>query len=272
MFSVLCRLVWMGAALCVGAAPAFAQVPKYNELKVEAIASGEELAAQPDLWVMEVYFKPMRMIAIDLTDPKTGQKRPEFVWYITYRAINRKLAVRPPANTVVNELDAPVIPQQFIPEFTLVTTDTAEPKIYRDEVIPEAIAVINQRERGTFKSTVNVVGDVPPAAAPKSPEEKVIYGVATWRGIDPEADLYTVFMTGFSNGLKKTPAPDGTVAVQNKTIQTKYWRPGDRFDQKEPEIRLDPGPAMRAGRLVNAKNQPLDAAGTRDGLPQWIWR
>lgn len=230
------------AALISLAAPLSAQAPKYSEIRVEAVATGDELAAQPDLWVMDVYFKPMRLIIIDLTDPKTGQTKPEFVWYITYRAVNRQLAIRPPSNVAVNDLDPPVIPPRFIPEFTLVTTDTETPKVYRDEVIPEAIAAINKRERGNYKSTVNIVTDVPPASKAGSPDEKFLYGVATWRGIDPEADRYTVFMTGFSNGIKKSTTEDGTVTIRTRTIQTKYWRPGDRFDQKEPEIRMEGAP------------------------------
>jgi hypothetical protein len=229
-------------ALTFAAAPVDAQAPRYSEIRVEGVATGEELAAQPDLWVMDVYFKPMRLIVVDLTDPKTGQTRPEYIWYITYRAVNRQLAVRPPVNTAVNDLDAPVIPPRFVPEFTLITTDTETPKVYRDEVIPEAIAAINQRERGNFKSTVNVVTDVPPASKPGAPDEKFIYGVATWRGIDPEADRYTVFMTGFSNGMKKSKAEDGSTIIRTRTIQTKYWRPGDQFRQREPEIRLDGDP------------------------------
>jgi hypothetical protein len=224
-----------------------AQATRFSEVRVEPLVTGEELSAQPDLWVMEVYFKPMRLIIVDLTDPKTGEKRPEYVWYITYRAVNRPLASLVRGNPAVNELDQPVIPPRFIPEFTLKTVGTDEPKIYRDEVIPEAIAAINLRERGNFKSTVNIVGDVPPAAAPGSPDQKFLYGVATWRNIDPEARRYDVFFTGFSNGMRKITSDDGTVSLQTRTILTKYWRPGDRFDMREPEIRLD-------------------------GTPQWIYR
>jgi hypothetical protein len=250
MAPILSRLTVLtavaGTFLAVGTTRTDAQQPKFSEVKVEALATGDEIAAQPDLWVMEVYFKPMRQIVIDLTD-KSGQKKPEYVWYITYRAINRPLALKARGNRPTNDLDLPIIPPRFIPEFTLITTDTEEPKIYHDEVIPEAIAAINKRERASFKSTVNVVTDVSAAVEPGSPDEKFIYGVATWRGIDSDADRYTVFLTGFSNGLKKVTADDGTVGMQNKTIMTKYWRPGDRFNQREPEIRID-------------------------GAPQWIYR
>ena len=86
---------------------ASAQSTRYGEITVPAVASGEELSSQPELWVMEMNFKPMRQIVVELTDPVTGKKLPQHVWYIAYRAINRKLANRAVANAPVNELDAP---------------------------------------------------------------------------------------------------------------------------------------------------------------------
>ncbi|OYW20688.1 MAG: hypothetical protein B7Z55_06910 [Planctomycetales bacterium 12-60-4] len=213
-----------------------------TEIQVEAIATGEEISAQPGLWVMEVDFKPLRFLAIDVTNPKTGQKEPKYIWYMVYRAYNRPLASPATKEPPQNELDQPVLPPQFIPEFTLVTTDGDAPKIYQDQVIPEALAVINRRERRAYKSSVTAVANVPPAVEPGAPDEEGIYGVAMFTGIDPEADRYTLYMTGFSNGVQTTDAPDGTKVVQHRTIEMKYWRPGDRFNQEEREIRLDSQP------------------------------
>lgn len=216
--------------------------PKYSEIRLPAVASGEELGKQPDLWVMDVYFKPMRQIAVELTDPKTGQKQSKYVWYVVYRAVNRALPEVIEFNPPVNELDPPVLPPKFVPAFTLMTTDTPEPKLYDDKVIPEALAIIARRERLPLLSSVSAVQTVPPAAETGSPQERPIYGVAMFTDVDPTADRYTVFMTGFSNGVREIDAPDGTTGVQHKTVVTKYWRPGDQFDQREPEIRLDGDP------------------------------
>lgn len=234
--------IWGLTILLASAAVSEAQAPRYGEVKLPAQASGDELSAQSDLWVMEVYFRPMRLIVVDLTDPKTGEKKPEFIWYIPYRAINRKLPSRSAQESPNNEFDPPVQPPKFVPEFTLVTTDTETPEVFQDEVLPEALAVIRKRERAALQSSVEVVGDVPPATAPNDPDQKVIQGVAMWRGLDPDADRYTVYFTGFSNGLRKVVGADGTEVVQTKTIMTKYWRPGDRFEQRESEIRMDGNP------------------------------
>jgi hypothetical protein len=170
------------------------------------------------------------------------------VWYIVYRAFNRKLE-RPANDTPPrNELDPEVItPPLFIPEFTLQTTDTSVPKTYLDQVIPEALPVIQRREKGKYRTTVDIVGPIPPAGEPGDANREGVWGVAMWRGIDPTADRYTVYMTGFSNGIHVVDGPDGQPVIQTKTIMQNFWRPGDQFQLAEPEIRLD-------------------------GLPQWIYR
>ncbi len=237
----LVTLTAAGWLMLYTASPAASQTSP-TEIKVEALATGEEISAQPGLWVMEVNFKPLRFIAVDVTNPKTGLKEPKYVWYMVYRAYNRPLASPAVKEPPLNQLDQPVLSPRFIPEFTLVTTDGEAPKIYHDQVIPEALAAINRRERRTYKTSVSAVGGVPVAAAPGAADEEAIYGVATFTGIDPEADRYTLYLTGFSNGVQTVEAPDGSQAVQHKTIEMKYWRPGDRFAQEEREIRLDSQP------------------------------
>lgn len=232
----------------LGAGDCQAQTLRGGEVEIKALATGEERTAQSDLYVMDVVYKPMRMIQVELTDPATGEKKLQYVWYIVYRAYNRKL-VRPSNDTPpVNVLDPEVLsPPLFVPEFTLQTTDTPSPVTYPDEIIPEAIAAINKREKGKYLSSVDIVGPIPPATEYGETDREGVWGVATWRGIDQDADRYTVFLTGFSNGIRAAEGPDGQPVIQTKTIVQKYWRPGDKFEQKEPEIRTE-------------------------GLSQWIYR
>lgn len=220
---------------------ASAQTLRPNEIRVEAIATGEERSAQADLWVMDVYFKPLGLIPVQVTDPATGAKREQFVLYITYRAFNRPLPQRGVEEALVNEFDPPVSSPLFVPEFTLVASDGIDQKVYADVVIPEALEAINRREKSKFKSAVSVVGPVPEIVdrSDRDAAEKGISGVAMFQGVDPDADFYTVYMTGFSNGIRVAPGPDGTKIVQSKTIVQKYRRPGDRFDRKEDEYLLD---------------------------------
>lgn len=228
--------------LSLAASPlAQAQTLRPNEIRIEATATGEERSAQADLWVMDVYFKPLGLIPVPVTDPATGAKREEFILYIAYRAFNRPLPQRGIEETPVNEFDPPVSSPLFVPEFTLVASDGIEQKVYADVVIPEALEAINRRENGKYKSAVAVVGPVPEIVARSAPDaaEKGVAGVAMFRGVDPDADFYTVYLTGFSNGIRLATGPDGKKIVQTKTIVQKYRRPGDRFDRKEEEYLLD---------------------------------
>ncbi len=231
-----CLSVAAISTLFAGVSPA--QSARRGEIEIPAVATGEERTAQSDLYVMDFYAKPLRMIPVEVTDPQTGEKKLEHVWYIVYRAYNRKLARPGYDKPPENELDPEVIsPALFVPEFTLQTTDTSPPKMYRDEVIPEALAAIRKREKGKYLDTVDIVGPIPPASDPDDPNREGLWGVAMWHGVDPEADRFTVYMTGFSNGIRTIKGPDGEPVIQTKTIEQKYWRPGDRYDLAEPEIR-----------------------------------
>lgn len=221
---------------------AMAQAPRRNEIRIPPLVTGEEMTAQHNIWALEVYMKPMRLIPVELTDPKTGEKKLEYVWYITYRAVHRKSLDRTEPNTPENQFDEPVSPPLFIPEFTMILTDNDRTEVLPDQVIPEALAAINKREKTNFKSSVAIVGPLPEANDPGAGTENALMGVAMWRGVDPDADRYTVYMTGFSNGIRKVNGPDDQPIIQTKTIKTKYIRRGDRFEQNEGEIQLDGEP------------------------------
>lgn len=241
IFLTRCGFIFGVAGLCLamGNSVANAQPLRGGEIRFPATASVDELVNQSDLWVMDFYFKPMRIIPVEVTDPKTGAKKLEHVWYIVYRAFNHKLEVKGKENIPVNELDKPIAPPQFVPEAVLVVTDNDRKHAFYDQVIPEALAAINKREKANYKSSVNVVTSIPEATEPGSPDDVAIEGVFMWRGVDPDANRYTVYLTGFSNAMREVENGDKEPVTQNKTIMQKYWRRGDRYDQKESEIVLD---------------------------------
>ena len=246
------RFSSLSFALLLFAAPAFAQSGRPSALSrgfdatASAVATAEELA-QGDLWVMQVDFKPMRLVRLETTDPETGEKRTEYVWYLVYRATNR--ALTSPAQgadkTPVNNYDAPPGPPLFIPEFTLVADDNDVQRAYPDVVMPEAADAIARREtRGSdrqnvLKHSVEVVQPVPEADASGA---RPIYGVATWRGIDPTTDNFKVYASGFSNGYKESMGPDGKPLIQRREIVLDFWRPGDEFDLTEREFQVRTSP------------------------------
>lgn len=211
------------------------------ETVVAPLISGEERNAQPDLWALEVNYKPVRMIVADLPESPTGKAGKQLVWYLAYRAIVRKASGVP--DTADNPEDRPI----FVPEFTLVVDGKNGPDIYQDRVLPAAQAAINRREIHKYKNSVEIVGPLPNVTPDRAKIQNSVDGVATWVGIDPDVVFFTVYMSGFSNGYKVSAGPNGEEVVTRRTLMQKFWRPGDRFDQNEEEIRLK-------------------------GEPQWIYR
>lgn len=212
------------------------------DAQAPAVASAEEMA-QGDLWVMEVEFKPLRLIRIETTDPVTGEKRDELVWYLVYRAQNKPLQspAQEEGRTPINNYDPPPGPSLLVPEFQLITDDNDMQQVHEDVVIPEAQSAIAEREmRGAdakkeLKNSVQVVQPIP---AVDDKAAKPIYGVAMWRGIDPSTDHFKVYASGFSNGYREVKGPDGKPLILRREIVLDYWRPGDEFDITEREFRL----------------------------------
>ena len=213
------------------------------EVTLAATASSEELNSQEDLWVLEVSFKRMRMIPVNFTDPKTGKTNREYVMYLVYKVVNRPLKreIDSTPSTPQNDEDR-IPPHQFVPEATLVTEDNGVQNIYVDTIIPEAQKIIQRRESRKpsdpiYKNSVNIVGDIPKITPYDAKSESTLYGMLMWRGVDPKADYFTVFLTGFNSAYRKIKGPDGKDLIVRRVIQQQYWRPGDEFDQNEKEFR-----------------------------------
>lgn len=226
-------------ALCCSLAPrpaAAQQLTRGFDQIAPAQAFGEELNRQRDLWVMEVQFKPMRMVVVNITDPKTGETAPEQIWYLAYRTVNRPVTVRVADDTEpVNTLDPLPGPRMFLPKFTLITYDDPNTEIPSqitvDEVLPEAVEAIRRIERAPLQDSVSVVQNLPEPVPHDQVEVPWVYGIATWRGIDPETDFFKIVLHGFSNGYETRG--DQT---WRKVLVQRFSRPGDRFDPNQTEF------------------------------------
>jgi hypothetical protein len=213
----------------------FSAIAPGVETVAAPLISGEERNAQPDIWALEINYKPVRMLLVELTDPKTGKTAKELVWYLAYRAVVRSSSG---VSAVVRPEDRPT----FVPEFTFVVEGRGAPKVYPDRVLPGAEAAINKRERYKYKNSVEIVAPLPKMTPEKSKVMHSLDGLATWTGIDPDVVYFSIYMSGFSNGYKVTAGPNGEEIVTRRTLVQKFWRPGDRFDQHEDEIRLEGEP------------------------------
>lgn len=225
-------------------APVQAQESRGFEYVARVVASAEDRRRQPDLWMLEVHYKTLRMISVEVTNPVNGEKSLERIWYLPYKVINRPLTQLDSDRETepVNDFDQPPTPPIFVPEITLVTTDGDEQQVHADAIVPEAQAVINKRERQQFRNSVQLTGGIPPLSRDATGEEHAVYGVAMWRGISPDTDYFTLIFAGFSNGYITKPGPDGDLVVHRKTLVQNYWRPGDRFDEFEQEVRIQGDP------------------------------
>ena len=204
-------------------------------------ASLTEQKRQQNLWVLEVHLKPMRMAWVDLP----GGRDREQIWYLAYRAVNRPLTGLTDNDTdPVNELDP--VPQKplFIPEVTLVTYDdpamTKPDQVLRDAILPPAVKVINRIEslrpgEPVRKDSLSSIRPVPDPVESGSDGEW-IYGVATWRGVNPDTDFFTVILDGFTNGYEKRENAEGRTELWRKVLVQKFKRPGDRFDPNQAEF------------------------------------
>jgi hypothetical protein len=226
MFGKLGKRVVLGllAILLVFAAVQLAAAINPNErvVKPEANAQDADDIYSPNskIWVLDFKFKDPRLIKVDV--PGRGQK---ICWYLWYQVIN---------NTSQ--------PRTFIPDFELVTSDRNT--VHHDQILPKVQDAIRRLEDPTdflkIKNSVTIAAEpIPPSK--KDAEPRAVTGVAIWDDVDADANYYSIFVSGLSNGWAVTDDPDKPgekSIVRRKTLQLNFRRLGDRFYQKSEEIRF----------------------------------
>jgi hypothetical protein len=195
--------------------PQFAERPG-----TEGKSPAKNAAMVQKVWTLKFAFKPIRFIQVDVPDAD-GRLQPTLVWYLLFH--------------VENPFDEPV---KFIPTFNLQNRESG--RIFPDQLIPIAIPYIQRREDPHRKllNTIEIEGEIPAGHE--------VWGVATWAGMDPSMDRFSVFVRGLSNsyqwvdppGAFKPGDPPGTGRkLTLKTLQLNFWRPGDALYEHEAEIR-----------------------------------
>lgn len=244
-----------GFAQATGIAVSVAEMAGATQKQPDGTAPKELfLPGYPHLYIMELQYKPIRLMRVPVKDPKTGQTNRELVWYMVYRAIRRDYTryfadatkdeiikkLRDPSLQPVNAQD-PMAPMLLAPHFTLVTDDVDDKTAYHDSVLPDVQRFIAEREGIKLRNSLEVIQKIPDLADDPN-DQVVIEGVAIWRNVNPKTDYMSVFMTGFSNGYRIGKGPDGETVLERKTVYQKFWRPGDEIDQDEQEFRLQGKP------------------------------
>jgi hypothetical protein len=154
------------------------------------------------------------------------------VWYLAYRVVIRPSSAL--SDATVNTPDRPV----FVPEVSLTVDDEGREQSYPDQVLPEVLPAILRREKHDYKTSVDVVGPLPAISPEDSRRIVSLDGVATWTGINPDTNYFSVVMSGFSNGYRIVKDDEGGERVERRMLRQRFWRPSDRYDQSEKEIRF----------------------------------
>lgn len=202
--------------LLVTLAPAWslslAQTGSFNEREVRHQSNVQDTE---DVWVLDFKFKDPRLITVDI--PGRGKR---IVWYLWYQVINRSKE-----------------PRNFIPDFELVTLD--KPGVFHDQVLPKVQEAVKRVEDPTgfldIKNSVTIASQPIPVSK-ENAVPRAVTGVAIWDDIDPEANRYSIFVSGLSNGW----SVDDQGKVRRKTLQLDFKRLGDRFQMDSREIRFEP--------------------------------
>jgi hypothetical protein len=221
---------------------------------IQPVFTGEELRYQQDLWALDVAVKPMRMVFVPITNPRTGEKSSEMIWYLVYKIVNRPVVQPAAADTdPVNVEDAPP-PRIFSPHATLVYEDRDLHGAVSDSIVPEALQAIDLREDRVLKTPVQITGLLPEVTPKDSKTEHAEYGVFMFRGVNPRTTAFSVYLSGFSNAYKVGKSETGAPLILKRTIMIPYHRPADEYDQFEKEIHQTGTP-----RWIYVPDEPVSA-------------
>ena len=217
-------------------------------------ARAERLEYPRDIWCLEFAFKAPRRMAVEVPAPD-GRMRRTTVWYLVYRVRNvggRRVLVGEnaegepdPAQRTVEAFEEPI---RFLPHFVLESREglSSEEGLvayrgYLDRLMPAAMAAIRRREdpaRTFLDSAAMAADEIQPG------EER--WGVATWEGIDPRIDYFSIYVRGLTNATRwrKKPGsvigpndPPGSKMEQTlETLRLDFWRPGEADGDEDIQI------------------------------------
>jgi hypothetical protein len=219
-------------------------------------------AAYPQrVWCLELSFKPLRMIEVDVPQA-SGRLERKLVWYMVYRVRNTGAVLDPQiaADGTFETKAGKAEPVRFLPEFVLASQDVDAAgdkvrKAYLDRLVPAAMEPIRRRELPEGQLLDSVAMTKHPLAVESGRIERGVWGVATWENVDPAIDFFSIYVGGLSNALQWTDPPGAYKAGDppgkgrkfvHKTLQLNFWRPGDELDQNEREIRYGVAPGKAA--------------------------
>ena len=93
-------------------------------------------------------------------------------------------------------------------------------------------------------NTAEITGEIPPSTADA---DRSVWGVATWEGVDPRTDRFSIYIHGLTNAYRwddpagayqKGDPPAKGRTYQSQVLKLNFWRPSDTRYEHEDEIRF----------------------------------
>jgi hypothetical protein len=116
-------------------------------------------------------------------------------------------------------------PRAFAPQFIMVNEVGQK---FEDEVIPEAIPLIQLREEPTIplRGAADIIGTIAPST--ERNVDDAVFGVACWENWDPKSERFSIYVRGLSDGRVEVPAAGGAKpAAKAKALRIDFVRQGD---------------------------------------------
>lgn len=252
-----------------------AREPLLNTKSQTLFEMAEGVVFRRDVWCLELSFKPLRMIYVDIPQP-SGKMQRKLLWYMVYRIRNTGVTMGPEQQKDGSFKTASVTaePRRFIPQFALASQDrdiqgNRIRKEYLDRIVPAAMPVISLREFSGGQLLNSVEMAVQMLRPESGRTQGGLWGVAIWEDVDPEIDFLSVYVGGLTNAYRWRDAdnfqagdpPGKGRKFVHKTLQLNFWRPGDSLAENEREIRYGAAPGA------------AEAYGTNEGVAyRWIYR
>ena len=231
----------LATALCLTGL-AVAANPNERAVKPQANVQDKDDITSPTsrVWVLDFKFKDPRLITVDI--PGRGQR---VCWYLWYQVTNFTKQ-----------------PRVFVPDFEFVTRD--KNAVHHDQILPKVQEAIARLEDPSdylkIKNSVTIAVEPIPPSKPNAP--RPVTGVAIWDDVDPDANVYSIFVSGLSNGWAVTdPIPPSTKpVVRRKTLQLDFKRLGDRYLHRSDEVRFLRSEWIYRGSQIEVPGLPSAAA------------
>jgi hypothetical protein len=225
------------------AVPLMAQSRPPLDFNERAIDISKNALDKEGIWVLDFHFQDPRVIVVD--DPVRGRR---LVWYLWYQVANT-------INGNPGRKD-----QTFVPKFVWVCHDN-------DSSHSDQILIKAQQEIARLEDRQNILGIKNSVTISKDPipfseefDEKgerkawprMVTGVAMWtlatpdevkhgkarpEDINPRFTNFSIYVYGLSDGWTAVDGPDGKPIIRRKTLQLKFKRLGDEFNQNAGQVR-----------------------------------